>query len=152
MKKFENLVSVPYIRGQFQTKLDRRMKALCFLLVSVPYIRGQFQTRLASMSQEKKDLVSVPYIRGQFQTMIRNSWKHQMILKRFRPLYTGLVSNWKLKFQEFESIQLFPSPIYGASFKLEWLKNEIREEKEFPSPIYGASFKPCALEPASLLG
>ena len=34
----------------------------------------------------------------------------------------------------------FPSPIYGASFKLKSAE-EIAEVAAFPSPIYGASFK-----------
>ena len=108
--------------------------------------------------------VSVPYIRGQFQTS--NQFEiFAYILISFRPLYTGLVSNVE-ETSEQEHLLLFPSPIYGASFKLEngyvynegilvfpspiygasfkQFKNQVFEEEqkeEFPSPIYGASFK-----------
>ena len=37
---------------------------------------------------------------------------------------------------------MFPSPIYGASFKLEEaFIGVINAANKFPSPIYGASFK-----------
>ena len=36
----------------------------------------------------------------------------------------------------------FPSPIYGASFKLKRENKWDIKFEEFPSPIYGASFKP----------
>ena len=41
-----------------------------------------------------------------------------------------------------EFIMEFPSPIYGASFKLYSKKFFRRLLERFPSPIYGASFKP----------
>ena len=52
-----------------------------------------------------------------------------------------------------ETIFEFPSPINGVSFKLDVkVVNQTFKSAEFPSPINGVSFKPCALEPASLLG
>ena len=39
-------------------------------------------------------------------------------IKCFRPLYTGLVSNSKSFDLDIDQVYKFPSPIYGASFKL----------------------------------
>ena len=37
--------------------------------------------------------------------------------------------------------EMFPSPIYGASFKQNESIDRLENEVKFPSPIYGASFK-----------
>ena len=49
-----------------------------------------------------------------------------MGLYSFRPLYTGLVSNMKNNDVLFETKSKFPSPIYGASFKLKIAMNTMK--------------------------
>ena len=78
--------------------------------VSVPYIRGQFQTGVIINATEKTLGVSVPYIRGQFQTPSQDAVKNTNWMS-FRPLYTGLVSN-KQWFQKVYIQTLCFRPLY----------------------------------------
>ena len=55
------------------------------------------------------------------------------------PIYGA---SFKLGNVRFKAVGVkFPSPIYGASFKLRVNIKNIRYVCKFPSPIYGASFK-----------
>ena len=61
-------------------------------------------------------------------------------------LYMKLVSNLFNLEQKLRKTKKFPSPIYGASFKLK-KTSEVYSKVGllFPSPIYGASFKPVSM-------
>ena len=66
-KEIEELVSIPFIAGQWsllETAADEAVRAQ---LVSIPFIAGQWSLRaLPSLAPERAKRVSIPFIAGQW--------------------------------------------------------------------------------------
>ena len=87
-----------------------------------------------------------------FKPMFQNN-KIYKVLSMFPSPISGVSFKQRRSFIMLDWLfgKKFPSPISGVSFKLVHICCCSRY-LTFPSPISGVSFKPCALEPASLLG